>query len=221
MLQLLLSRRLVIHIGRHNSSKVTSRLRLRRRTVKDNRNLLKRMTLRLGKDEPDNNEEESQQTDVDEVELPRDGVQGDGVNELVEEARRELHGQTERQTLCTEVEGEDFDRVRDGERGVGDVVGAEEEEEEGDCCAAGGCDVEFGEDGGEGGDDGEEDEHQDRREHPEGTAAVSFCGEGADGRADGVPGLEAEVDAGLFAGHGDADGFEDGGEVVRDDAWVR
>lgn len=72
--------------------------------------------------EPEVYKLETEPDGVDNVEFPSDGVEGDGVDVLVEDQRgvdTHLH---HHQSLGSDSEGENLDRVGDQERGHGDIV---------------------------------------------------------------------------------------------------
>ena len=65
---------------------------------------------------------EGEPYDVDEVVLPAELLEGNGVDVLVED-EREGDGKVEGdEALGTEVVGQNLDGVRDNERGVGDTI---------------------------------------------------------------------------------------------------
>jgi hypothetical protein len=84
--------------------------------------LQRRLSESLDQVEVDEDDLEEQEDTVDDVVLPLDGTEGDGVDVLVED-EGDVDGQVhDDQTLGSDSEGQDLDGVGDEQRGHGQVV---------------------------------------------------------------------------------------------------
>lgn len=99
-------------------------------TIEQSGGLLKRASLGLGSPEPDVDELEDEPDGVDEVVLPLEGIEGDGVGVLVEDDSTHDGEVHDSETLGTDEEGQDLDGVGDEEWSVGDSVETVEDEDE-------------------------------------------------------------------------------------------
>ena len=186
-------------------------------SIEQSTSLLERTALCLCCPEPDVDQFEDEPARVDEVVLPLEGIECDGVGVLIEDDGThdgEIH---DGQTLCADEERQDFDGVGDEEGGVGDGVETVEDEDEGEEGTA--CSDVLGilVGSGHGGDDGVRDKHacggDDEERATTGALNVHGGGDGDDKVVDG----EDTVYQGLVIGVGDADTVEDLGEVVGDE----
>lgn len=185
-------------------------------SIEQGSGLLEGTSLGLGGPEPDVDEFEDEPAAVDEVVLPLEGVEGDGVGVLIEDDGTHDGEVHDSETLGTNEERQDLDGVGDEEGRVGDgveTVEDEDEGEEGTSCTDGlGIFVS----GGHGGNDGVRDEHAGGGDDPEWATAGTFnVHRGGDGNDEVVDG-EDTVDEGLVGGVGDSNTVEHLEEVVRD-----
>lgn len=185
-------------------------------TIEQRGGLFERTSLGLGGPEPDVDQFDNEPAAVDEVVLPLEGLEGDGVGVLIEDDGThdgEIH---DGETLCTDEERQDLDGVRDEERSIGDGVETVEDEDESEERAS--CSDVLGifVGSGHGGNDGIGYQHtsggDDEERTTTGTFNVHRSGNGNDKVVDG----EDTVDEGLIVGVGDTDTVEHLGEVVRD-----
>jgi hypothetical protein len=185
-------------------------------TIEQGGGLFERTSLGLGGPEPDVDQFDDEPAAVDEVVLPPEGLEGDGVGVLIEDDGThdgEIH---DGETLGADEEGQDLDGVGDEEGSVGDGVETVEDEDEGEEGAA--CTDVLGilVGSGHGGDDGVGDQHTSGGDDEEGATTGAFDVQGGGDGDDEVVDGEDTVDEGLIVGVGDADTVEDLGEVVRD-----
>lgn len=90
--------------------------------VEQGGSLLERETLRLDDEEVEEDELEGDPAAVDDIVLPAQIIEGDGVNVLVEDEGKGDGEVEDAQTFCTEAVGQDFDCVSDDERAEGQTV---------------------------------------------------------------------------------------------------
>jgi hypothetical protein len=185
-------------------------------TIEQGGSLLEGPSLGLESPEPDVDQFEDEPASVDEVVLPLEGVEGDGVGVLVENDGTH-DGEVHRsQTLGADEERQDLDSVRDEERSIGDGVETVEDEDEREEGTTSTSVLSLFVRSGHGSDDGIRDKHTSGRDDEE-WATTSLldghgCGDGDDEVVDG----EDTVDEGLIVRARDADTVQDLGEVVGD-----
>lgn len=100
--------------------------------VKQHRDLLERRTLRLDVEEVDHRAFNHQHRDIDKVELPRQILEADWVDILVEYTGQLREDKAECQSLGTDVVGQDLNGIGDCETWPGETGGAVEEEDHGE-----------------------------------------------------------------------------------------
>jgi hypothetical protein len=122
--------------------------------------------------------------------------------------------QIDGKTLRPKREGQDFDRVCDGQWSESNVVEGEEDEQEGDCSAASSFDGVFRESGTERCNSDERDQHTAGRKEPERATAKAFCTHGTAECEESIPELEGKVDASLCNRACDAYALQNGSEIV-------
>lgn len=190
-------------------------------TVEEGSSLFERATLGLDEPEPDIDELEDEPDGVDEVVLPLEGSEGDGVGVLVEDDGTHDGEVHDRETLGTDEVGQDLDGVGDEKWCVGDGVETVKDEDE--CEQGTACRSTFGSvvRSRHGRDDCVGDKHTTGGDDEEG-ATTSPLDTHRSGDSDGeVVDGEDTIDEGLIIGAGDTDTVEHPGEVVGDEAVSR
>jgi len=180
-------------------------------------NLLERGVLGLDVEEVDDGQLDSEPAAVDDVVLPLDGVEGDGVDVLVEEEGNVDHEEDDGHALGADVVGQDLDRVADQQAGPGQVVEDVVDEDHGDdtlACARVALDLRGP---GQRSPDDKGQEHAGGGDEEEGAASDAVDEETLADGDDHVDDLEDTVDDELGLGVGDADLLEDNVDVVRDE----
>lgn len=180
-------------------------------------NLLERGVLGLDVEEVDNDEFHSEPDAVDDVVLPADVVEGNGVDVGVEEQSEVNASEHVAHGLGADGVGQNFDGVTDEKTRPGDVVERVVEEDHEDDGAAVGLDLSDFESLGEDGPDHKGHAHAGGGDEEE-RATTDFVDEEAHGGSDdAIPDVEDTVDLELHVGILDANGVENTGDVVRDE----
>ena len=190
-------------------------------TIEQRGGLLKSAVLGLDNEDDHERQLECEPHAVDDVVLPAELREGDGVGVLIED-ERERDGEVEHgETLGAELVGKNLDGVGDDKRTVGDVVRSVVEEDEGDDSVGGSGASSDGVSGRADGLHDEEDKHADVGGDEEGSSADTVAEETSDDSHEEVEELEDTVDQVLDGDVGDADGVEHLVEVVGDETVTR
>ena len=190
-------------------------------TIEQRGGLLESAVLGLHNEDDHERQLECEPHAVDDVVLPAELREGDGVGVLIED-ERERDGEVEHgETLGAELVRKNLDGVGDDEGGVGDVVRAVVEEDEGDDSVGGGVASSDGVSGRADGLHDEEDKHADVGGDEEGSSADTVAEETSDDGNSEIVDLEDTVDQVLDGDVGDADGVEHLVEVVGDETVTR
>jgi len=190
-------------------------------TIEHGTSLLEGTSLGLGSPEPDVDQLEHEPASVDEVVLPLESTESDGVGVLVEDDGTHDGKVHDRETLGTDEVWQDFDGVGDEEGSIGDGVETVEDEDECEEGTTSSCSGSLFKRGGHGGNDGIRDKHTSGRDDEERATASLLDGHRGGDSDDKVVDGEDTVDESLIVGAGDSDTVEDLVEVVRDDTVSR
>jgi hypothetical protein len=181
-------------------------------------NLLKRSVAGFDVELPDDEELEGEPAAVDDVVLPLDGLEGNGVDVVVEEESEIDAQEHDSHTLGTDVVRQNLNRVSDQETREGDVVEdvVDEDESHDRVCSSVSCsNLEAGRTDSL---DNESAHHTSGRDQEKSATADLVDKETLSDSDDHVDNLQDAVDDKLSVGVGDANLVENESEVVRNQA---